>query len=171
MPGSIFSKSRILTVSNGFQTILTVVGIHVSPNMARVASGNLTKTDQSPRVANMSRHRTRQSSCFWVPTSLKTSPKQRTTFQSLLSNGTRHVTVCRSRHGHPISTSIVVIYEDCVISCGQYLGVSAICFLPPLNSTCTAEAPSDPILCTDQTQLIARLVTNNIKFLNAAAAL
>ena len=81
------------------------------------------------------------------------------------------MTVCRSRHGHPISTSIVVIYEDCVISCGQYLGVSAICFLPPKNSTCTAEAPSDPILCTDQTQLIARLVTNNIKFLNAAAAL
>ena len=90
--------------------------------------------------------------------------KEHNIFQSLLNDGTINVTVCRNRFSPPVQSSIQVIYKECLIACSQYLGVTALCFLPPINGTCPAQLPTNPTPCTDQDALRARLVSlANIK--------
>ena len=81
--------------------------------------------------------------------------------QSLLTSGKNTVTVCRGNKDPPTQSNILVVYDECLISCSDYLGVTALCFIPAQTGPCPAQLPANPTPCTDQTTLKARLVSNS----------
>ena len=85
-------------------------------------------------------------------------------FQAILVAGQTQANVCPKYFSTSVLTNITVVFNVYGVNCQTYLGVTSICFAPPVAETRTCAALATDVTfsrvsCTDQVALRARLVS------------
>ena len=86
-------------------------------------------------------------------------------FQALVTQGATQALICQSYYSTPTLTSILLTFNRLPWNddCRAYLGLTNVCFIPPVSETrlCPALAADTTFVrqaCNDQTYLKTRLV-------------